>query len=98
MPTSSFILKATASSSGATGYPPGERHVALLFVLAASPDQADRLAVQHLESTGWSAVQLEERGEIDPERLSGEPALLSAYERCLETGSAGIIFEDPLEQ
>jgi hypothetical protein len=69
----------------------------LVFVLAPSPDAADRLAIEHLQSTGWSDVELEERGEVDVERLNGEADLVNAYERCLTAGSAGIIFEDPLQ-
>ncbi len=95
---STFILRATARSAGATGFPPGEKHIALVFVLAASPEAADQGAIDLLESTGWSDVQLEERGAVNVERLNGEPDFVNAYERCLAAGSAGIIFEDPLEQ
>jgi len=97
MADSIFIVRATASSAGATGYPPGERHIALVFVQAASGPAADQNAIDHLEATGWSRVQLEERGALDPERLNGNPDLAAAYERCLAVGSAGIIFEEPLE-
>ena len=93
-----FILRATARSSGATGYPPGEKHIALVFVGAPSADAADQAAIGHLESTGWSHVNLEERGEVDVERLHGEPDLVNAYDRCLTDGTAGIIFEDPLDE
>jgi hypothetical protein len=94
---STFLLRATARSRGATGYPPGEKHIALVFVHGPSAEAADRAAIDHLESTGWSEVYLEERGEVDAERLTSDPDLTSAYERCLAVGSAGIIFEDPLE-
>ena len=95
--SSTFILRATARSAGSTGYPPGEKHIALVFVLASSEDAADQIAIEHLESTGWSNVELEERGTVNVERLGGEPDLVRAYERCLTAGSAGIIFEDPLD-
>ena len=98
MSSSTFILQATARSSGATGYSPGEKHIALVFVHASSAEDADQAAIEHLESTGWSQVTLERRGEVDPEGLNGEPDLVNAYERCLVAGSAGIIFEDPLEE
>jgi len=94
---STFVLRATARSRGATGYPPGEKHIALIFV-HASTDAADQAAINHLESTGWSEVELEERGVLDPEALNNDPDLIAVYERCIELGSAGMIYEDALNE
>jgi hypothetical protein len=84
---------------GNKSYPAGEKHAALLYVLADDHDLAAARIPEALQPLGWLCAELQQSGEMDESHLKPEldPMLIDSFHSAQKNGFALIIYTDPIK-
>ena len=94
-----FLGNAVAEPGNIQSYPPGEKHAVIVFVRQQKGTPPDfEAAAKTLEQKKWSRVSLSQAALISVENLNSvHPHAASSYEDALKTGSAALVFSDPIQ-
>ena len=75
-------------------YIKGVDHAVLIFTLAADFEKANKVAVEHLESTGWQEVVIDKMNPVDVAAIQeAQPEVKAAYELALKDGSHAMVLD-----
>jgi len=74
----------------------GLRYAVLVFVFEKTQEQANKIAKEHLEGTGWKDVLIDKINVVDGEAIQqAQPDVIKAYEIALRDGSHAMVLEQP---
>lgn len=89
-------LGTAAPNEKNTNYKLGINYAVLIFAQAESFDDANDVAKDHMESTGWQEVVIDKMNPVDVNSLAKAPdEVMNAYEFALADGSHGMVLEAP---
>jgi hypothetical protein len=75
-------------------YIQGVNHAILIFSLAADFEKANKVAAEHLSSTGWQEVIIDKMNPVDVAAIQeAQPEVQAAYELALKDGSHAMVLD-----
>lgn len=79
-------------------YPAGEKHAALVYVVADDDKQAEDRLASELNQLNWWNITLQKRGAVNESSIVGnDKTLVDAYNTASKVGFSVIIYEDPIK-
>ena len=91
-----FQGDATSRSQDVTGYPVGEKHALIVFLKQPEGSDHDWAAAEAIVAAAyWSNITLRRAGTLNGDSPRGD--LTESYQAALSSGSAIVIYTDPLQ-
>lgn len=79
-----------------TQFHSGKTYPVLVFALSDNEKNAEALAIEHMQTTGWSDVRLDKTDPVDVNAIrTAQAEILNAYKTALDIGSHGMVIGKP---